>query len=156
MRRIKGTIIFIIIFLIILLFEFILYKNLDKLMPTYENKLYSFENEIEKEEKEFLFEIYMQVQESLEIKNDYKYINEEELNNINKNEIINNIIKKYILEYVHEYKLEPIFYISELTNTVYGDLKVIGNLYSSIILYSEDMKKIYYADINEMLRSHVQ
>ncbi len=37
----------------LLLFEFILYKNLDKIMPTYENKLYSFENEITKNKKNF-------------------------------------------------------------------------------------------------------
>ena len=159
MKRLKGIAIFGIIFTIILFLDYILYKNLDKFMPTYENRVYSFENNSHVEEKEFLFEMYEQV----EMQNKrYKDIDEEELNNINKNEIIYNILRKEIFKDVEENKFKQIvmenFYTDKLSNTVYGNLKVIGNLYDKpyiIILYSEDMSKVYYINLDEVGRFNI-
>lgn len=78
--------------------------------------------------------MYEKIQENLELQNNYREINEKELNNINQNKIINSIIKKYMLENINEYEIKPIFYISELNNTIYGNLNIIVNLYNSIMI----------------------
>ena len=39
-----------------------------------------------------------------------------------------------MLENINEYEIKPIFYISELNNTIYGNLNIIVNLYNSIMI----------------------
>ena len=135
--------------------DFILYKNLDRLMPTYENKLFSFENEKNKTSKEFLFEMYDQIEKQNDY-NRYKRINEEEFENMS--EIPYNIMKKYLLMDIQEISndkkiIMDEFYVGDLSNTIYGDLKVINHLATiSWIVYSEDMSKIYYINMYEMCR----
>lgn len=157
MKKLKGTIIFSVIFLIILIIYFILYKNIDILFPLPEKEIYSFENNSPKEEDDFLLGIYEQV----EIQTNYKKINEEELNNILENDILFNIITDNIFEKnIDQEELKCFFqssvYTGKLYNTIYGDLKIVREFYNqkikenseNLIVYSEDMNKIYYMDIN--------
>ena len=154
MKKFKDAIIFIISFLVILLIEFVLYNNLDKLMPTYENKLYAFENEMSKNKQEFLFEMYEQAQ----IQNNYKEINQEELNKVFENEILYNILVKGIYNGFEREDLQKLavyeLFSSKLGNTIYGDLNIIGGLYSEwLVLYSEDMTKVCYVNMYEINRN---
>ena len=54
MSRLKNAILFIIILSIIFLFYFYMYKNIDKLIPKYENELYTFSNNTEESKTDFL------------------------------------------------------------------------------------------------------
>lgn len=156
MKKIKGTIIFSIIFIVILVLDFILYNNINYFLPSYENKLYSYANTSQIEQKEFLFEMY----EQIEMQNNYKMIDVEKFNELSQNNIVYNILKNNILDEINKLELEEIimeiFYIGEMQNTIYGDFKIVGNPYvgigkngSFLILYSQDMKKIYYLNIDE-------
>lgn len=156
MKKIKGTIIFSIIFIVILILDFILYNNINYFLPSYENKLYSYANTSQIEQKEFLFEMY----EQIEMQSNYKIIDEKSFEELEKNNTLYNIIKNSILDDIDELKLKDaimeIFYIGEMQNTIYGDFKIFGNPYigigkigSFLILYSQDMKKIYYLNIDE-------
>lgn len=175
MRRIKSIILFIIIFLIIVMLDFYLYKNLDKLIPKHDGDLYIFENNVKKKNKEFIEEIY----EHVEITNNKK-VSKEELDRIKLNETLYNILKNYVYKIdsfyekmgqINTKELEKIFeevlmeelYTGKLTNTIYGDLNVImiisngENKYylndnnDCIILYSDDMSKVYYLDVNKKI-----
>lgn len=161
MKRIKGTIIFCIIFLIILIIYFILYKNINILFPLPEKEVYSFINNSPKEEKDFLLEIYDQVA----MQTNYKKVSSQELNDIKTNDTLYSIIKNNLLnEKITEEDLEAfwceLFYTGKLYNTIYGDLKIIREIYNEkirnnreiLIVHSEDSKKICYIDINNFFR----
>lgn len=160
MSKLKNAILFIIILFMIFLFYFCMYKNIDKLIPKYENELYTFSNNTEETKTDFLvlFEMFEELENSISYK---RISSDEEINAIKENKILYNFIKNYIYR---EELSEEIFndlvyslYMGELTNTIYGDLKCISNRYNIIrtnnkriastgfsISYSEDMKKIYF------------
>lgn len=162
MKKIKGIAVFLVIFLAILFLNYLFYKNINIFLRTQEKELYSFESNTQKEQKELLYEIYEQVL----MQNNYKKIDEEEVDEITKNNIIYNLIKNTIYKNVDEKEIELmanyILSIGELSNTIYGNLKVVSDLEISkigrwmnfLILYSEDMKKIYYLNINAESESY--
>lgn len=157
MKKIKSMLFFIIILLIILLFDFLIYKNTDILIPKDEKKLFTYSNSDdsnkENDGKDFLYRLY----EQIEIKNDYRKISNQELENVYNNKILNNLILSYIYKidsnqakYLE--KIQSDLYVGNLTNTIYGDLKVLSirdtyyEVPNNLIVYSEDMTKIYYFD----------
>ncbi len=156
MRKLKNAIWFIIIFVMIFIVYFYIYKNIDKFIPKHENEVYFFANNIKNEKSEFLYEMAEYIEAS-----SYNGIaNEDELNKIKENEILCNLIKKatndfYGLEQEkYEIKVMSSYFIGELNNTIYGDLKCLTDRYTTgakkanysifWIAYSEDMSKIYY------------
>lgn len=158
MKKIKATIIFLIIFLLILAIDLLFYKHINIFLPTHEKEVFSFEKDITSENRDFLLTMYEQVEKQ----SNYKMIYEKELSNIEKNEIIYNIIKNSISNEMNDEQIKRLiieyFYMDELPKTIYGDLKVIngqcvyideiGKEINFLILYSNDMKKIYYIDKN--------
>ena len=157
MKKIKGTVTFFIVFLIILTLYMLLYKNIDIFLPIHQNELYSFSNELQKEQKEFLIEMYEQIQ----MQNNYKNIDSEEFKRISKNNLVYNIIRNNTYKEIIDEDLELLaldyLYTEELYNTIYGNLKVVRGFnlgYSNLefaVIYSDDMKKICYLNISELL-----
>ncbi len=156
MKKFKNTFLFIIVLLIIFAVDFLIYKNIDILIPKQEKKLFSYTNDRENKDKYFLYELSKQIEQ----KNDYKKISNEELKNILDNKILNNLIINYIYEmefddFKNYEKIKDNIYVASLTNTIYGDLKVISirNKYykgpNNLIVYSEDMQKLYYYDLTK-------
>lgn len=173
MKKIKSFILFIIIFLIIVILDFYLYKNIDKLIPKNDGYLYIFENNVKEKNTEFLEEIFKYV----EVTN-YKRASKEEINRIIKNKTLYSLLKNYIYEIsifekemnegkinVEEFKeiLMEELYTGKLINTIYGDLNVImiisnnDNYYYSrnnsdyLIVYSNDMSKFYYLNVSKKI-----
>lgn len=144
MKKLKGTFVFCIIFLIILIIDLIFYKNIDKLVPTMDKKIYSFENINKKSTEDFILDML----ELSTTQNNFKEL--KSFDEIKSNEIIYNLIKNYIFKgYNEEEILEWNVYSAELPNTVYGNLKVISitqDEYSYLITYSEDTKKVFYTN----------
>lgn len=123
-------------------------------MPTHEKEVYAYERDIKIDKKDFLMELYKQVEKQ----NEYKLIENEEIENITKNEIIYNIIKNNIIgNAVDEGIIKKNLYTKELSNTIYGELKIIDSLYqynfekNFTIVYSKDMTKLCYLDKDEIL-----
>lgn len=159
MKKIKETVIFIIFFLLILFVNFLFYKNIDIFLPTHEKEVYAYENNIKKAKKDFLIELYEQIEKQSE----YKLIEDEEIETITGNEVIYNIIKNNIIENTVDEEIKEIMaenlYTEELSNTIYGELKIIDSLYqytfnrNFAIVYSKDMTKLCYLDKDEILNS---
>lgn len=155
MKRFKGTVIFIISFLIILALDFALYKNIDIFLPTHEKELYVFANDSRDKQDDFLIEMY----NLFEMQNNCKPISD--LNIIRDKEILYSLIRNNIYEGYSDNQFESVakkdLYVGELSNTIYGDLKLICVMTSSstykkthyLVIYSEDMKKIFYLDVNQ-------
>ena len=149
MKRLKGTVIFIICFLIILALDFTWYKNINRFLPTNEKELYSFPNDEKDDRNDFLSEMY----EIVIMKNSYKQnIEFEEIRN---NNILYNLIRNINDEDNDIEELNS--YISDLSNTIYGNLKALNinvNGMDYLIIYSEDMKKLYYLNVGEALANY--
>ncbi len=148
MNKNKGIIAFCIIFLIILVLDFLFYKNIDIFLPTLENKLYSFEDNLKEEQKDFLIEMY----EIFEMQSKNNQLTN--FNIIKSKETIYNLIRNNICRDYTDKEFENIaFFTDELSNTIYGDLKTISIKHeytkeeNYLIIYSEDMQKIYYLDV---------
>lgn len=155
MKRIKETVIFCIIFLIIVLLDFAIYRNIDMFLLKDEGEIYTFANDSKNEQKDFLSEMF----EMAEMQNNYKQtIDFEDIRN---NDILYNLIRNNIYgEYEDKYMeitMNSNSYICELSNTIYGDFKALNinadSLYGPdyLIIYSEDMKKFYYLDLEQRL-----
>lgn len=154
MKRTIQIIIFITTFIIILLIDFLVYKNIDKIIPTHQNEIYTFANHTKEQKYNFIFEMLMQIEETGNYK---KILDNVELlkeKNLNSN-IITNYVYKEVLE--EDWQYIPL-YEGSLDNTVYGDLKFITSrsyfksnynkikeVYTNFyIVYSDDMKKVCY------------
>lgn len=153
MKRVKSVIIFAIICFIIFLLNFIIYTNIDKLIPKHENELRVFTSNFNDNNTEFLYEIYNQI-EKLDYHN--RFSNEQEINEFKQNKLIYNFFKNYVIkeqfsdDEVTELLLHDYLYKGNLSNTIYGDLRfVCGQINTFYIAYSEDLKKICYFDINQ-------
>lgn len=153
-KKIIQILVFLIIFILILFANFVVYKNINKIIPTHQGEIYTFENNIKQEKYNFLYEMCQQLEEQENYKKvlDSTSIAEE-------NPVVFNIIKNYtyyknILEEAH---LKVPLYVGELQNTVYGDLEfLISKTYTTIkgyaytnfyIVYSKDMKKICFYNL---------
>lgn len=153
MKRLKNVILFTITLLGIFLLDFVIYKNIDELIPKHQNELYKFSNNISKNENsEFLYELYDYIENS---DNYRKVLNDRET--IKENSIVYNLIKNYTYdkEISDEYITEVLsaLDIGDLSNTIYGDLEFVTSRYMKekkyvvtnyYIAYSKDMKKICY------------
>lgn len=159
-RRIKNIILFIITLLAIFLLDFVIYKNIDNLIPKHQDELRTFANDSNnKENYNFMYELCGQIENT----DNYRKVLKD-INIIKENEIIYNIIKNYIYEeeientYNIDVELSKL-YIGDLSNTIYGDLKFVTSRYVSskyinsnyYIAYSEDMKKICYYNLNSVI-----
>lgn len=155
MKNFKNIIIFIAVFLLL---YFCMYRNIDNLIPKYEDKIYTFANDTKQENSDFIYEMF----EHIISLGNYKAISsEEEIENIKKNSILYNLINNYVYEAkLSESMLKKVIsglYVGEMDNTIYGDLKFISSAYSSnkaldilfVIAYSEDMNKVYYLNLSE-------
>ncbi len=159
----KGIIKFISVLLIILMMEFILYKNIDKVIQNDDGVLYHYSNESKDENVELIFRMHELVMTGSK----FRELNDSEIDNIKNNEVIYLIIKKVFDGYRDEELIDVLkafTYTEDLENTIYGNLKVInvrydyGTHYKAQyddgtilnIVYSEDMNKIYYC--NEAVR----
>lgn len=162
MKRIRETLIFIIIFLIILFINFLFYKNIDIFLRINEKEVYSYESDLKSDKKDFLIELY----EQIEKQNENELIKDEEIENISKNKLIYRVIKNNILKNMADEEVKEIIakniYTKELSNTIYGELMIIDNLYeydnkdeinNFAIIYSKDMTKLCYLDKNEVPNS---
>lgn len=87
------------------------------------------------------------------MKNSYKQtIKFEEIRN---NNILYNLIRNINDEDNDIEELNS--YISDLSNTIYGNLKALNinvNGMDYLIIYSEDMKKLYYLNVGEALANY--
>lgn len=140
--------------MLILFANFAVYKNINKIIPTHQGEIYTFENNIKQEKYNFLYEMCQQLEEQENYKRvDSTTISEED-------PVVFNIIKNYtyyknILE--EDYLKVPI-YVGKLQNTVYGDLEFLisktyttkkGHAYTNFyIVYSKDMKKICFYNLD--------
>lgn len=153
MKRFKNIILFIITLLAIFLLDFIIYKNIDELIPKHQNELHKFANNINKNENsEFLYELCVQIENS---DNYRKVLGDSQT--IKENNIVYNLIKNYTYEeeIPDDYIIDilSVLDIGDLSNTIYGDLEFVTSRYMKgkkyvvtnyYIAYSKDMKKICY------------
>jgi hypothetical protein len=149
MKKHIGTIKFLIILSVIIVLDLLLYKNIDLLIPMRENEVLAYENDLQEEKEDFIYEIFNQINEKLFFNS--SNVDQNTINELKNNEIIFNILKECVfnIEDYDENELElimaEIISVTRLDNTKYGNLNAIttfGN--SAVILYSDDMDKIYY------------
>ena len=149
MKKIKGIIIFCIIFLIILLIDFTLYKNINVFLLNEEGKIYTLADNSNKVQKDFSSEMF----EMMYLENNFNQITDYE--EIKNDEVLYNLIIKSKDEYFPEEDMFSDSYISESLDTVYGRLRAINintnQLFGEdiLIVYSEDTKKIYYLNFDK-------
>ncbi len=155
-KRIKNIVLFIVTLLAIFLLDFVIYKNIDELIPKHQDELHTFANDINgRENYNFMYELCEQIENT---DNYRKVLNDTKI--VEENEIIYNLIKNYIYEeeiedeYVKDVLLSSL-YVGDLSNTIYGDLKFITSRYMKTkyintnyyIAYSDDMKKVCYYNL---------
>ena len=58
-KKIIQIIVFFIIFAIIVLSNFVIYKNIDKIIPTAQGEVYIFDNNLKQEKYNFLYDMYI-------------------------------------------------------------------------------------------------
>lgn len=152
LRKLKNIIWFILIVLIILSIYILIYKNIDILVPKYEDVGYSFSIKEKEQNTEFL----NKMAEYINTYDYYRKLSDDEIANIKSNEKLNKLLTYiYHSEDDDYYFLEGAL-VGTMYDTIYGDLNVIIQRYnyykekkksSSIvymIAYSDDMKKIFY------------
>ena len=155
LKKIIQITIFIIIFILIILANFAIYKNIDKVIPTHQKEIYTFNNNLEDEKYNFLYEMCLQIEEQQE----YKKILYTASSLLEQNPTAFNIIKSFIFnnKIAEDLKLKISLCEGELKNTVYGNLEFLADkMYSSkrgysytnyYIIYSEDMKKLCFYNL---------
>lgn len=161
MKKLRNIVLFITTLLAIFLLDFVIYKNIDKLIPKHQNELQTFENNSKESKADFLQEMCEQIEST---DNYRRVLKETQI--IEENTILYNLIKSYV--YSIDIQDEDILNIisdldiGDLPNTIYGNLKFVTsryikyvnskkkNIYTNYyIAYSEDMKKICYYNLDE-------
>lgn len=161
LRKLKNIIWFILIVLIILSIYILIYKNIDILVPKYEDVGYSFSIKEKEQNTEFLNKLA----DYINTYDYYRKISDEEIVNIKSNEKLNKLLTYiYCSGYDDDFSLNGAL-VGTMYDTIYGDLNVIIQRYnyykekkksSSIvymIAYSDDMNKIFYLN-NTISLSH--
>lgn len=153
LRRLKNIVWFILIVLIILSIYVLIYRNIDRLVPKYEDVGYTFAIKEEEQNTEFLH----QLADYINTYDYYRKISDEDIIKIKSNEKLDKLLRYYYCLEDGEDYLPKGALVGTMYDTIYGDLNIIIQRYnyyytekkksSSIlymIAYSDDMNKIFY------------
>lgn len=148
MKNLKNKMIFLIILTSIFLINGLLYINMNQFIPKYENEIHTFANGKDKNNTDFLDEMYVQIENAHS-----KQITNKEIEKIKENQVLYHLIRNYI----HKGEIaeddfitkQQYWEVGNLDNTIYGDLKFLKSHITYNIVYSEDLKKIYYFNMPE-------
>lgn len=153
LRKLKNIICFILIVLIILSIYILIYKNIDVLVPKYEDVGYSFAIKEKEQDTEFL----NQLADYINTYDYYRKISDEDIIKIKSNEKLDKLLKYFYCSGADEDYFLDSALVGTMYDTIYGDLNILiqrynyyytekkkssSNLY--MIAYSDDMNKIFY------------
>lgn len=150
MKKLKNILLFLVILIIIFCVNFFIYIHIDELIPKHENELYTFSQSNKNEDDELIYKIFEEIEDIVNYK---ESLTKSEIEKIEKNEILYNIISKYIYEGEitrTDYReiISKFLHAGKLANTVYGDLEFVKSKHGYYIAYSENLQKICYYNIN--------
>ena len=160
LRRLKNIVWFILIVLIILSIYVLIYRNIDRLVPKYEDVGYTFAIKEEEQNTEFLH----QLADYINTYDYYRKITDEDIIKIKSNEKLNKLLRYYYCLEDGEDYLPNRAFVGTMYDTIYGDLNIIIQRYNYyneykkaapiayMIAYSDDMNKIFY--LNNTIKSN--
>lgn len=159
-RKFKNIVWFILIVLMIFSIYILIQKNIDRLVPKYEDMEYTFAIKEKEQNTEFLHKLA----DYINTYDYYRKISDNDIIRIKSNEKLNKLLKYcYCSEDGEDYFFNRAL-VGTMYDTIYGNLNIIIQRYNyhneknksssiaCIIAYSDDMNKIFY--LNNTLKSN--